>query len=166
MEQQHQECHDPETSRGIQKWKINGTIIHQIQETPLKHCRFLQEKSASHTLEPQHVCVCFCVCWCCAYLSHNFCFQQSHKSLGFANPTCDMCITGLFSCHFLVLAVAQYQRWLNYSTSLTADNFGRIPGILNIISATSQGSFLVIHPDLLLIEHHGDTYSYIFLLCH
>jgi hypothetical protein len=62
MEQQHQECHDPETSRGIQKWKINGTIIHQIQETPLKHCRFLQEKSASHTLEPQHVCVCFCVC--------------------------------------------------------------------------------------------------------
>ena len=112
------------------------------------------------------VCVFLCVCWCCAYLSHNFCFQQSHKSLGFANPTCDMCITGLFSCHFLVLAVAQYQRWLNYSTSLTADNFGRIPPILNIISATSQGSFLVIHPDLLLIEHHGDTYSYIFLLCH
>ena len=59
---QHQECHDPETSRGIQKWKINGTIIHQIQDTPLKHCRFLQEKSASHTLEPQHVCVCVFVC--------------------------------------------------------------------------------------------------------
>ena len=55
MEQQHQECHDPET---YQKWKINGTIIHQIQETPLKHCRFLQEKLASHTLEPQHMRVC------------------------------------------------------------------------------------------------------------